>query len=190
MRGRDTSVISVGSVLFSTDIRYQIATADRNQVGSSVWNLKVELHAIFKCSFFTVRRTNDFPCIRLPADTQRLKNGRGMVRLPGEHRTKDQQYELPLRTIPFAAAAAAAATAVELQPRRGPDGRGWWASVARPRRRSSVARPTEENRPEQGEHLLGGGSETEESCGGHVSRCHGCHPTRQQKGVRGRLNRR
>ena len=43
MRGRDTSVISVGSVLFSSDKRYQINSVSRPHVGSSVWSLQVDL---------------------------------------------------------------------------------------------------------------------------------------------------
>ena len=45
MRGRDTSVLSVGSVLFSSDVRYQTASVEIPHVGSSVWSLQVELPA-------------------------------------------------------------------------------------------------------------------------------------------------
>ena len=51
IRGSDTRVLSVGSVLFSSDIRYQIGSGNHPGFGSSVWTLQVNCRPMNNVNF-------------------------------------------------------------------------------------------------------------------------------------------
>ena len=60
IRGSDTRVLSVGSVLFSSDIRYQIGSGNHPGFGPSVWTLQVNCRPMNNVNFLLLASSSRY----------------------------------------------------------------------------------------------------------------------------------